>query len=179
MTNPEKTEYRFRLYATDDSSEGGTEEGFWCDSDEEAVEEAKLWCESTPNDSDTTQWWDVVIDRALPVEVDEHGRLCDNDKGWDENIERITVAVEPNIPDCNREPSDDEEEEMGDFGNGEVTEVDGHRFVQIYLHGHGGGIIVNHKCSRCGLRWKYDSWPNCGGQQGFSTNTYSDSFEED
>jgi hypothetical protein len=161
-----KTEYRFRLYDTADGTYGG-EEVFSLESDEEALQEAQAWGESTPNDSNTTQWWDVVIDKT------------DNSDNttWDLNIERITVAVDPYIPECDQEPDDDESEEVSDFGNGSVTVVDGHRFVQTFISGHGGGVLLKYKCSRCGLCWKHNSWANCGGQQGFASNTYESEEE--
>lgn len=122
-------------------------------------------------------WWvyaaadlDIeVLKSALPgcsFRLDEAGDL-DVDHG--EERERITVALDPEEPDC----SDDEHDWQSPYGLlGGIKENPG-------VWGNGGGVVIRQVCARCGRYRITDTWAQnpVSGVQGLESVAYEDADE--
>jgi hypothetical protein len=113
----------------------GGEESLQAPTLEEARAEAKDWAESGDYGGATaeTQWIDA--------------RILQNG----DYVETVTVAIDPEEPDCSSE--------------------DGHDWSPDRIYGHGGGATISNTCRACGIRKTIDTWASRAdtGEQGLKS----------
>jgi hypothetical protein len=80
-----------------------------------------------------------------------------------EHIETVTVTIEPSVPDCDDDHSEHEWEDDGREGFGAV------------VTGHGGCVVLQHRCTHCGIVRITDTWAQRRdtGEQGLESVRYT------
>jgi hypothetical protein len=128
------------------------------DSAEEAAEQWCDWVDET--ELTETQWDDVQV---VPMVFDRAGDVVK----LDDKLKIITITTDPSEPTC---PAHDEY--VDSLGPEHIWENAG-------VSGHGGGVINDYRCSRCGLVRHEDTYaqrPDTG-EQGLSSISYEEAEE--
>ena len=89
--------------------------------------------------------------------IDVHVQPADSDDDWDR--ECISIAIEPDEPECSAAEHD--------------WQDDG-------CYGHGGGVIRHEVCAICGLTRIFDGWAQnpATGEQGLESVEYREAGEQ-
>ena len=117
-----------------------------------------------------TSWVRVWVQEVAADDADEQ-----TEAEW----EAITVAVDPQPPEC--EPEDD----ASDWAHPECEREDGHDWHSPHdvlggisenpgIWGHGGGVLIKEVCADCGIYRRTDTWAQNPetGEQGLRAVTY-------
>lgn len=135
----------------------GVEEKFSATSEQEAREYAEEWIREGD--------WDTSSGETFWV----HGHLFTlSDDGSEEDSERITVRIDPEVPECTETEHD--WQSPHDIVGG-LVENPG-------VWGHGGGVIINEVCLNCGCKRVTDTWAQdmVTGEQGLEAVKYEPNF---
>lgn len=126
--------------------EGGCEETIEAVSMEEAIKLAEEWALEGDYNPCTETWWAKVYIF-----------------GSDDEQDTISVAIDPEKPECD----DDHNEHDWEPEQSGCDENPG-------VWGHGGGVVINEICSRCGLKKVTDTWAQdmSTGEQGLTSVCY-------
>lgn len=154
----EPCEYTFR-----DPESGVTETGLYAD-DDDAREAARDWArDGAYGDIDSTIWVDVYIAR-------ETDGGYESDRGSDEET-RITVAIDPDAPDCAEGHEHDWQSPYEVLGG--LKDNPG-------VWGKGGGVVCKTVCAHCGAYKIDDSWAQRpdNGEQGLDSVSYEEADDD-
>lgn len=144
---------RYRLWID------GVNEEIEAEDDKDARRQAREWARDGDWDlSGGTLWIEVSIQRFVESEDGEN---------W-EDVDDVTITIEPPEPKCSDKRGHDWQSPHSLLGG--LEENPG-------VWGHGGGVIINEVCVRCGCGKTTDTWaqrPDTGEQ-----GLHSVSYEED
>lgn len=122
---------------------------------DEARDAARAWTaeyERAGGPTDRTYWVDTLI-------------LTTDEDGDEVVVERVTVAVNPPVPPCNRPEGHDWQSPVEIVGGVESNPG---------VRGHGGGVIITEVCMVCGCACIVDTWAHRPdtGEQGLESTRY-------
>lgn len=144
-------------------SDGASEEEIEAADRDDARKQAEEWARGGDWGVEEDQRYVYVDVRIYEVGEGEDGEHIE------ELVDTVTVAIAPEEPDCTHEDGHDWQAPHEIVGGIESNPG---------VWGHGGGIIADECCMRCGCRRRTDTWAQRSdtGEQGLEEVTYQPGY---